>query len=156
MKKLILLVSMLPIVALADPRPWMEKENPNELGVEAFSDSDYPMTSAEVEKEIGNVLVRSRIKPSGNVFEYPRLRIVIQCMPSPNSTTFFTISLRIEFLDVLTSSDEKWQIARLGEEPAASYLMRGDKDYLKSTLREAVEDVIADYLKVNFDLAEDE
>lgn len=33
MKRIALMIFLLPIVAFADPEPWMKKENPNELHV---------------------------------------------------------------------------------------------------------------------------
>ena len=172
MKRLILLLTLLPVLAPADPQPWMKKDDVGSLYIDVFSHPECPMTTDEVEKETKNVLIRSRIKPQTKttwVFDTPYLRVDIQCMKPSDSSSVVFADLVIDFVDLIDLNDpykEKaasWPnyepdliLLRHGDAPYRGLLLITDKNSLRSTIRDAVEDFTADYLVVNFDLGEDE
>ena len=174
MKKIIILFLLFPILAIGEPEQWMKYQvNPESLFVVAISDLDCPMSSDEVTKETENVIVRSRIKPieGGGLLGYPYLSVAIQCMKVPQLSNVIAV-IRIDFVSIVTLKASSTALrpdiarklpgfdmvikARLGEEPYAGSLLIADRNFLKSAVKEKVEDFMADYLKANFDLGEDE
>jgi len=174
MKKLILFVLILPIVALADPQGWMKYQvNPDQLYVIATSSPECPVSSEKIEALAKNVVVRSRIKPldGGGLLGYPYLKVTISCLNVPQSPKTFA-ALRIDFVSIVTLNSSSTALkpglaakfsgadmlikARLGEQSYAGSLLIADEDFLVSAVSEYVENFMVDYLRANFDLGEDE
>ncbi len=159
MKRLILLVLMLPIFALADPQRWMEKENPNELGVFTFVNEFCPMTNSELKKMVDGVLVRSRIKPVSFSMELGRgnayLDVSLSCTEH-SSVERATFIFMVDFLGSMFVEAKGSMRIRYGEVPAGMVFGYGSISSAKPEMKSKVEGVITDYLKANFDLGEDE
>jgi len=160
MKKLILFVLMLPMVALADPQPWMKKENPNELGVDTWSTDSCPITNSELQELVEGVLVRSRIKPVSFVGELgrgnPYLDVLLDCGADNTSLQRSPVDVRIDFIQSVFIEGKGNIRVRLGQIPAGSRFGVGNIEDIKQAIKDELEEVVADYLQANFDLGGDE
>jgi len=152
MKKLILLVLMLPMVALSDPQPWMKKDNPNELTAVPRLHPNCPITSDELSEFINGILIRSRIKPGSNSSGL-HLYVDVQCT-KPFLDDSFVGSIDVEFVSNLVNPSQSFAF-RYDYTGYSSFGV-GDKETLWDIVRDNIEDALTDYLKVNFDLGEDE
>ncbi len=131
---------------LADPQPWMVKENPNELVVTVGS-SCTAGTEQQYTEIVDDVLTRSRVKSvsglglaNGEIY----LRGVVECS-SYSDKYIFSFSLNFAY--------------RNDEDDVVSYPYTGYSHYGVETadeiarlLRDQAENAITDYLIANFDL----
>ncbi len=62
---------------LADPQPWMAKENPDELARSVVAETDCPNSVGEYRETVDEILTRARIKPlltdSMNIYLYVKM-----------------------------------------------------------------------------------
>ena len=152
MKKLILLVLMLPMVALSDPQPWMKKENPNELGSVHRVSPLCGISENEIRELINGVLVRSRIKPGYDVSGL-HLFVDLQCGEKDIGTSY-AWAVDVEFASRLVGRDSSIDF-RYGYFGNSTFGV-GDKQDVIAIAKRNIERTITDYLKANFDLGEDE
>ncbi len=100
MKKLILLVLMLPLVALADSQPWMKKDNPDELLLIFRVNEACPFSQGEGRKIVTGVLTRARIKSLtpelGVSYHPPFFQVLATCTNISPDSYLFTYA--IDFL----------------------------------------------------------
>ena len=124
---------------LAEPQLWMKKENPNELAV-LVSDNPYcPDTQQGYADIVTGVLTRSRISLA-LVGSDVLLSVSVQC-GGP------AYSIDVHF--------GRWLEGGTVILFAAGYSSVGiysNATYLRTVLRETVEEAITDYLQANFDL----
>ena len=135
-------------VPLADPQPWMVKENPNDLSVMFSIHTNCPEEDSSIYPEIVmGVLTRSRIKGTTN--RSPTglfLRANVRCgLPSSSNSTFL-FSLGVFFGRY---TDDGYFTVYY---PGYSEFGTTDADTLRISLRERTEYAIIDYLQANFDL----
>lgn len=156
MNRLALTLLMMPMLASGNPESWMRKENPNELGLWSFTTDTCPFSSDEIEEELANVLVRSRIKPVHFAVSDPYVYVNVQCFPFKQDPDFYSMMTTIDFVNVGTLADGTETYVRVGTDPHLGGLFRGRKEYLKASVREYMERIVADYLRANFDPREDE
>ena len=144
-------LSLLAGNVLADPEPWMEKENPDELALLIGVDEDCSVTEDAVRDMANGVLIRSRIKPLdwARVLEPFGLRVSIDC--TPDSVVFMIL---VDFIDQLPIPDHSGlfdiRFARTGYTSFGT--TSGDAEYILNAAKRNVERAITDYLKANFDL----
>lgn len=158
MKKLIVLLLLLPALTFADPQPWMKKaKEPNELVLQFGSSGDCPFNSDQGRKIVSDVLTRSRIKSvKQELYESyypPFLQVLVHC--TKLDTNFYMFEIVIDFVGMARAHDDVVYKVRWGETFFGSS-GQAKAQTVRDTLRANVEDVIADYLKANFDLGEDE
>jgi len=161
MKILPVLIFLVPALASGEPKAWLINEDPESLYISTFADPECPMSTEEVEQETKNVLIRSRLKPKqGDVLSdplmFPFLKVSLQCMKTSVSDSVVVVSIKIEFMDVITRKSGQNAIARLGTGPYADSILTANKEFLRTILREGVEDFVADYKLAYLDLGEDE
>jgi hypothetical protein len=151
MKKLIALLLLLPILASADPEPWMKKEDPDELFVGYRIDDHCELTRESIKKIVEGVLVRSRIKPVGKA-TYMGLLIDFQCgTKDDDGRALFTLS--VDFLRT-TEVEAEYYWARMDEVATHESFGRMNSRELEAEIKFGAEVAITDYLKANFDLGE--
>ena len=150
MKNLTALLMLIPILASADPEPWMKKENPNEIHVASIFSAGCPASSGEAEDVVSGVLARSRLKmvhadPSTNR-GMPWLVMFLSC-----GSDQVICTANIDFV----GQDKDGFRFRHG---ITGYTVTGNcngqKQILLTSLRDGVEAAITDYLRANFDLDE--
>ena len=134
--------------ASADPQPWMEKENPDELPTIFGFSTNCPEEEDSTYLDIAlGVLIRSRIKGATESLPTDLLLYVgVQCGPpsSPNSTFLYSVDV---FFGRYT--DDGYLTVYY---PGYGAFGTTDEDSLRNSLRERTEFAITDYLQANFDL----
>ena len=156
MKKLILLVLMLPIVAIADSQSWLKKDNPNELYalIAIEGEGKCSISYKELHATVNGVLVRSRIKPllawtSNEV----SLLVHLNCFSGTGKTQIYVAKIQLSRFSVHESGVN---LVTTSLEDSFGFFGNDTKDGILSSVREGVEGAITVYLKANFDLGEDE
>lgn len=150
MRRLLILLTLMPVSALADPEPWMKKENSNELPVTVFSTCSK-LAMDEGLRIVDGVLTRSRIKsvradPSVSA-NFPWLLIFIRCADDLSKC-----GTNVDFVN----EDSQGYRHRQGITGYGSHgYCAGDVAFFRERLREGVEAAITDYLRANFNLGED-
>ena len=130
----------------ADPQPWMEKENPDELGVYTRLDSDCP--TFELEALVNGVLIRSRVRPL-DFTETPELylNVIAECLEFSTRERFYSYSIDIRF-----AFRNSAFVHLIYESPNYGAFGHGDSDFIQEAIKDATERAITDYLQANFDL----
>ena len=131
---------------LADPQPWMKKENPEELGVWVSQDPDCP--TFDLESLVHGVIIRSRIRPV-SILETPvlYLTVVVACIPRDGQSDSYVFDVDVNFgVRYGQSTHMHYQ------SPSYGIFGQGTSDYLQQSVKESVEMAITDYLQANFDL----
>ena len=153
MKKLILLL-LLPALALADPQPWLKKENPNELFAVSVATEHCPISIVDLDELVNSVLVRSRIRKKSAWAENELiLSVEIGCTLVSDSRWTFRYDVYFPRFSKRESGDLLETTTIDGKHYGIG---TNDEDGIRSAMRRFVEDAITDYLKANFDLGEDE
>ena len=150
MIKLAVVLLLIPVLASAEPEPWMKKDDPNELFVNYDVASACPFSVERVQKTIDDVLVRSQIKPIDEP-QHLNLTLDIQCRVLSGEK--YSTMLTADFYRVV-KVDEEVYWARMGASRHAGRIGMGGDDAIVDAIQNLLEDVIADYLRVNFDLDE--
>ena len=135
--------------AIAEPQPWMKKENPDTLHFNAFAEPDCPFSNAELTDLVNGVLVRSRLRP-GDYFDSEEVfgfSVVVGCLEKEPGSQFFIYNIDISFIRYLLGRNftEIW--------PIYGGFGQGIPDSIKGQVKASVESLITDYLQANFDLA---
>ena len=129
----------------------MIKDNPNDLAVYAYTYPYCPVTKSEIDEIAKGVLVRARIRPvERSSTESFHLFLHLKCA-EPNDSPRTLVYFSIDFV-----SSSNGSIYRSGLFDRGWHMGTADAQTIKSWVRESVEDVVADYLKANFDLGDDE
>lgn len=151
MRSLILLslALLLPVLAIADPQPWMKKENPNELSFYFQYDVECAIDGENISDAVKDVLVRSRIKPLSNVLPDLFLMVVFSCSEYQGN---YLYSYDIEFAQYSPSIGSFIRYGRLSKGGFGVETESG----IVTRMKEEVEATVADYLRANFDLGDDE
>ncbi len=134
---------------LADPQPWMERENADELLVD-FSEARCP--TGAYGSIIESVLAGARIRQAtqGDQ-ETIYLRIKLHCFPVEGGEVGFAYQFNVTFgiyQDDVRLIYEDYGSDVIGTLPPGSPGVQ----FLENRLRTAVQEAITDYLKANFDL----
>ena len=132
-------------VALADPQPWMVKENPDELGVLAISESGCP--DFDIEALVHGILIRSRIRPTTiSASRDLNLEVGVSCLEIETSPGFYSYHTNVRF------GVAPQRGVYMVYTPGYTHLGHGERPDIVASVRGAVEEAITDYLQANFDL----
>ncbi len=129
----------------------LKQSNPNELAYIVFADA-CGFSEEDLDELVKGVLIRSRIKPSGDwALANLYLSVVVQCMDITvgGRKTGKVIQAKVDF-------------GRRNPKPAILYdsgfgtlLISVKEDYALSRIKAAVEDAVTAYLEANFELSPD-
>ena len=128
---------------LADPEPWMKKDNPNELAAVAYVRCDL-VSRASVLELLEDSLIRARIKPLNFDLAPTALAITVTLNCSQNVYAY-----SIDFIEGKDGYYIRYGYLPINGAIGAS---EGDQNYILDSIRRQIDAVIADYLKANFDL----
>ena len=151
MKKLTTLLLLLPVFALPADNLWLKKDKPNELLAYVVT-VGCPIVQDSIEDDVRDVLIRSRIKPiDGWNSNETILFVSIDCLPDGpahlfDSDIYFAKLAKNVDGDVIVSHT-LWGYGIFGQ---------GRPGFIKNSVKESVEEAIADYIEANFDLGDDE
>ena len=151
MRSLILLslALLLPVLAIADPQPWMKKENPNELYLMFLYEHECSIARESLEQPLTDVLARSRIRRLQSVGIEIFILVSFACSEYEDNVIY---SFDIDFASVPSSYSS---VVRYGSSSIGSFGVQ-PRDSAIRNLKERFEELIADYLRANFDLGDDE
>lgn len=145
MKIALFAVSLLLLTgnALADPQPWMRKDNPGELSVDTDVTEPCEISEQQLRETVEGVLTRSSITPIefGESPVWLGLQVNVDCL----GTSMFAI--RVDFVDAIDLVAVRYGTLGYGSFGAHD----GDSDVVLSGVTRQVERAIADYLIANFD-----
>lgn len=149
MKTVALTVALLLVanITMAEPRPWMKKENPTELFY-TFKELNCP--PGDYESIIKGAFSRSGLKSVLRSLDELQLRISLQCLDVGEEGFAYRHDIRFgyysglgEFLVFDNHVSSFMGAISTGE---------GAIEFLQNSMQASIESVIADYLKANFDL----
>lgn len=153
MKNLTALLLLLPALVLGEPSTWLKKENPNELYAIVRIGQDCPYSNAELKDVVHGVFIRSRIKPMNSVGrDELALDVELSCI---KNGSLWVYSAEIAFTKV-SSYKDKTILYTKREQRYYSWFGQDDKDGTRAVIQTRVEMAITEYLKVNFNLGEDD
>jgi hypothetical protein len=135
--------------AIAEPQPWMKKENPETLSTLVIVGSACPFSQSEVQEVVNGVLIRSRLRPGYYATDTDWLGFVVKfnCKKIAGLSEQVIFNLDVNFI--------RFYQARTLVEPVPNYgiLGNGTRDFILEATRGPVEELVTDYLQANFDLA---
>lgn len=149
MKMLTALLLFLPILAIADPEPWLKKENPSQIYLSALSGVDCPVTSGDLQEFVEDILNRAGIKPLSDLDVPPALFVTLDCQVFElKEPTYLSIFIA-DFIGATPLPNGTYYPVRLGGDPAIAVLGRGNEKSIKTNIQETMEALVADYVRVN-------
>ena len=154
MNRILMIAFLLPVIALADPQPFMTKANPEQIYIDPTVGAGCPISEGALIDEISGPFVRARIKLLSEIDELPVLFVTLDCQEVlPDQKNFIWIFFA-DFVGSAVLADGNPYPVRYGTEVDYAFFGRGDWDSARSAIREQVENLVTDYLKANFDLGE--
>ena len=137
--------------SVADPQPWMKKENPNELAIFVNWDSECPFTKDEMQTAVEGVLTRSRINPSDNWLDDPVfLNVTMHCIDDPN-TEWYIYETDVDY--VVSHISGRFEHTMVFYDYGAYHAIGiATKGPIFDTIKELTKEAVTDYVKANFDL----
>jgi len=148
-----LLIFFLSFSALADSQLdsliTLKSNTPDTLGYYISVSEKCEFSEEDIEQIVQGVFIRSRIKPSATDWiSLPEfyLSAVVQCVPLKNNNPVINF-------------DVKWDLSYRDLPNGTLYLSRdknygslgiGPKEYLSTSIKNAIERAITDYVKANF------
>jgi hypothetical protein len=145
------LLLLFPVLAAADPEPWMKKNNPEELFYNVAVDDDCPLSENSLNSVVGGVLTRSRIKVKDGFEEGELVLTVNLACVDDGEVDIFDVTIRFDRLSIR------------GDELIACHVFsdygtfgQGRRDFIQTSVKEGVENALTDYLRANFDLGGDD
>ena len=132
--------------AIAEPQPWMKKENPDTLHSSVFVSSECAFTEERVRKVVDGVLIRSRLK-TGDYISGPEpfgFVVDVNCMDGTSNAFIINVHF-IRFIPEL--------FRNVLESTSYGNFGVGDAEYTLDGVKLSVEELVTDYLQANFDLA---
>ena len=145
MKWLTAMFLTVPALALAEPQPWMKKEDPNELAFAFSYGAPCNGVSGEsVSRTAQDVIVRSRIKVAPLMSGKRYLLLRLWCTES-GGLFLYRFDIDIAMLS------SKHGLIRFGESSRGGYGLN-DAEGLTADIKTRTESFVADYLRANFDL----
>ena len=129
-------------LAVADPQPWMKKENPDDLPLVVRFAKVCPDAEETYQELLVRVLTRSRLR--GDFANGLGIYVDVQCTSTPDPEIFIFV------IDVSFILLEGSEMMMFSEE----YMKYGlaSAESIRTQLRAKTEDAITDYLQANFDL----
>jgi hypothetical protein len=123
---------------------YLKADNPDELAINAGTESDCSITGDELEEIVSGVLVRARVKPlTGDALFKSKLYMEarLHCVENHGNPIFV--------IQVLFGSYD----APLPVVYPFSYMYigKGGEEFIVSNIKDRVEAAITDYIKVNLD-----
>ena len=156
MTRLIATLLLLPLAVLAEPGPWLKKENPYDLHFFAAVETDHCSVSVEdLNHEIQMVFVRSATKRRAGIMPIPYesdsselfLYLTISCRVYSDSTgVFFHIDVGFGKNVDIGSSNIPVRFFHSGHGIDG----RTEASSILSVVRESIEGALSDYRKANF------
>ena len=133
---------------LADPQPWMERENADELLVD-FSEARCPTGAygSIIESVLSGARIRQATQVDQDTFY---LRVKLHCFPVEGGEVGFAYQFNVTFgiyQDSVRLLYEDYGSDVIGTLPPGTPGVL----FLENRLRTAVEEAISDYLQANFD-----
>ena len=151
MKKLIALLLLLPVFVSAES--FGKKENPNDVFALFIVESGCPVTKKEVVDIGRGVLIRSRLKQLQTWGENePSLSVNLNCLDLENGSWAYHISA--EIVRSYKVDEGIQELSMVGRNRGKFGV--GRKDFILASYKNAVEDIVTDYLQANFDLGTNE
>lgn len=75
---------MLTGPVLADPAPWLQQNNPSNLGLYVWVSEDCPFTEAEASNQIAGEFRKARVTPTDSL--ELNMTVNVDCMPIENQS----------------------------------------------------------------------
>ena len=132
--------------AIAEPQPWMKKDNPDTLPGIVFIAPKCGVTTAEIREIVDGILIRSRLRPGDYLTGTDGLGFVVKvdCLnPIEHSAS---VQIDIYFVRNILGR------ILLEAYPAYGSFGVADSEEVNKSIRDGVEDLVTDYLQANFDL----
>jgi hypothetical protein len=135
--------------AVADPQTWMQRSDPNSLGLFVGLTDDCPITLEEVQSRAEGEYLRARIKATESLAF--NLTVNIACMTTENQAgemTGYVIAYEVRFGTQTAAGANV-----LYELPDYGLLLSGgmdEKKFYLDHIRDSVSNALTDYLKANF------
>jgi hypothetical protein len=143
---------LFPAIVIADPEPWMKKENSNELAIVVYLMFECPFSKDEISAITDDLLTASGIEKiipnQDDPSDFPALSIVAKCAEIPGG---FIYDYDIDFISFSSTDDGGKHVVRLGSRGLGSY-GQGGAETVRNALRRYIEGAIADYVASNVDL----
>ncbi len=137
-----------PVLATADPEPWMRKQNPKELAIIVYTMFDCPFSKDEISAVTDDVLGASGIEKivpdETDPNDFPALSIVAKCAEIPGG---YIYDYDIDFIAISRSHG----VIRLGSRGYGSY-GQGRAETTRNALRRYIEGAVASFVAANNDV----
>lgn len=150
MKRLIALLLLIPVLASADPEPWMKSKNPNDLGAFAYVSRHCPMSERELLEIVEGVITQLGLK-----FVHPNsfsVHIVVSLQCADISSKKHTIAnYSLNFSRKFPYEYSFGSFVRLGHQNAGGSLYYGPLSKIRQWIATDTDDVVADYILANLD-----
>lgn len=125
--------------------PAVKVKEPDELSHFVYANKECPISATDLEELVNGVFIRSRIKPlpkqiyEGQLY----LQVAVQCLKLEGVNPIFDIGVHFGRYtpDPPILLDRDFGTTGIG-----------GKDYLRSAIKEIVEQAITEYIKANFDI----
>ena len=125
--------------ALAAPRPWMKRDNPDTLGYNATIGASCP--EFDIDDVVRGVFIRAQVTPlSFNQTPDLFLDVVLECGIPDSGTPMYIYALQVNF------RTHRGDYTMVFPHPFGIF-GREDRDGLRRVVRERVEDAMTSYVE---------
>jgi len=146
-------ILLLPAITFAEPKPWMQRENPNELGYLVSVQPECPFTQEEISAVLEGEFLRSSVEPV-NWASTPDLylNLDVSCLgrTTDGQPSDWSISSSLGFAVIINREPMLYAGLEYGSQTNAG-VGASSIQFIKDTITSGIDAALADFLKANFD-----
>jgi len=142
------LATLLPLMAAAEPEPWMARTDPVTLPYLAYAKVECPISNARVTSLVERLLVDAGLRPE-RAWPFPNgmfLRAKVECIEFQPDAFAFVTTIGFGHLEDGRMVFECYDSGDIG------VVTRANATFILESLEMGVEYALSDYVEANFDV----